>query len=406
MGNGLLWTVLLSTGLAVEALAAVTPFNDTLTVLASGQRKAPAMDAVTTIVIDAGHGGHDAGCSGKAHGAREKTIALQLALGLGDQIQRSYPDLKVIYTRDRDVFVPLHERAAIANRAQADLFISIHCNAMPSSSKVAGSETYVMGLHTAQHNLDVAKRENAAIRLERDTEQHYDFDPDSPTGHIILSMFQHAFLEQSMVLAASIEDQLAERNGHRSRGVKQAGFLVLKETAMPSVLVETGYLTNATEEAYLNSSAGQAETVQSLFEGVESYMQRRRSSGSEVQPLLASLQISEPSNALLAGMTEPAGPLVAPVGKTDAGGVAFYVQLAASSRQLETSGPKWSRLGSPVRYVREGDFYKYQAGPFATRAEAMAVHDAARLGDFPGAFLTAYRFDEKLSAEELRRHQR
>ncbi len=409
---------MVSTGLALPALAGVLPFNDTLTARDSRQRNAPeafatvadphlGADGVTTIVIDAGHGGHDGGCSGAAHGAREKTIALRLALGLGARLREVYPDMQVILTRDKDVFVPLHKRAAIANAAQADLFISIHCNAMPSGNSVHGSETYVMGLHTAQHNLDVAKRENAAIRLEKQSEQHYDFDPDSPAGHIILSMFQHAFLEQSTALAANIEDQLAARDGHRSRGVKQAGFLVLKETAMPSVLVETGYLTNATEEAYLNSAAGQEETVESLYRGVVRYLRQRGGEAGESRPVLAAAQTSGPAHAgALASMSEPGSPIVAPVGDTDAGGVAFYVQLAAAAEQVNTSGPKWTRLGAQIRYVREEALLKYQAGPFATREEAMRVHRVARGNGFPDAFLTAYRYDTKLSAAEIAAHQR
>ena len=280
--KGVLQAVILAmaTGLAPVALAAGVPFNDTLTAGGAAQRKQDdprpgARAVVSTIVLDAGHGGHDGGCSGVRHGAREKMVALEIALALGERIRRERPDVEVIFTRDRDVFVPLHERAAIANRARADLFVSIHCNAMPGGHPAIGSETYVMGLHTAQHNLDVAKRENAAVRLEADIEKHYAFDPESPAGHIILSMFQHAYLEQSMRLAAHVEAALGTRDGHPSRGVKQAGFLVLKETAMPSVLVETGYLTNAREEAYLLSEEGRRRTVDALFAGIDEYLQDR-----------------------------------------------------------------------------------------------------------------------------------
>ncbi len=434
--NRLLGTILVSTGLALPALAVVSPFNDTLTLRGAAQRNASAGqtndpppangewalpidprlgdDGITTIVIDAGHGGHDGGCSGSVHGAREKVIALQLALGLGNRLREVYPDMKVILTRDRDVFVPLHERAAVANDAQADLFISIHCNAMPRGSSVHGSETYVMGLHTAQHNLDVAKRENAAIRLEKQADQHYDFDPDSPAGHIILSMFQHAFLEQSMVLAANIEDQLAARGGHHSRGVKQAGFLVLKETAMPSVLVETGYLTNASEEAYLKSDSGQAETVESLYGGVARYLRQRGGQEGASRPVLASLKTSTEVRKVqttdelqhLGALSEPGSPLVAPVGDTDAGGVAFYIQLAAAKAPLTTMGANYTKLGSPIRYVKEGELLKYQAGPFPTREAAMRAQRTARANGFSGAFLTAYRYEHKLTPAELAAHQR
>ena len=167
---------------------------------------------IRTIVVDAGHGGHDPGCLG--HDTREKHLALAIAKAFAEQVRTHFPDIQVIMTRDKDVFIPLYERAAIANRANADLFISIHCNAMPpGNSGTAGTETYVMGLHTAEHNLDVAKRENAAILLEDNYERNYDYDPNSPEGHILLSMFQNAFLEQSILFAERVEHHFEWRFG-------------------------------------------------------------------------------------------------------------------------------------------------------------------------------------------------
>lgn len=225
---------------------------------------------IKTIVIDAGHGGKDPGCSG-AH-SREKHIALAVSLKLAESIRNAFPDIEVILTRDRDVFIPLHERAAIANRANADLFISIHCNYMPGSSATRGTETYVMGLHTATHNLNVAKRENAAILLEEDYEKNYDYDPNSPEGHIMLSMFQNAHLEQSILLAERFEAQVA-KSGRRSRGVKQAGFVVLKETTMPSILAEIGFLSSPREEGFLKTEEGQWDVVNDLAMAFAEYKQ-------------------------------------------------------------------------------------------------------------------------------------
>ncbi len=225
---------------------------------------------VRTIVIDAGHGGKDPGCSGVNH-SREKHLALAISLKVADLIRSRYPQVKVILTRDKDVFVPLYERAAIANRAKADLFLSIHCNFMPKLSWVRGSETYVMGLHTAEHNLDVAKRENAAILFEADYEKNYDYDPNSPEGHIMLSMVQNAFLDQSILFAQFVEQQIHSHAGRRSRGVKQAGFVVLKETMMPSVLVETGFLSNAGEEQYLNTEPGQMAMAEAIVKAFGQY---------------------------------------------------------------------------------------------------------------------------------------
>jgi len=225
---------------------------------------------IKTIVIDAGHGGKDPGCSGRH--SREKHIALAVALAFGSKIEAQYPDVRVIYTRKTDIFIPLHERAAIANRNNADVFISIHCNYIPKASFVNGSETYVMGLHRAKENLAVAKRENAAILLEDNYEKNYgDFDPNSNEGHIILSMFQNAYLEQSIFLAEKIEARIASSAHRHSRGVKQAGFLVLRETTMPSILVETGFLSNRQEEGFLRTAAGQELMAQALFEGFQDY---------------------------------------------------------------------------------------------------------------------------------------
>lgn len=226
---------------------------------------------IKTIVIDAGHGGHDPGCLGGQ--SQEKHIALGIAQKLALNIQQQFPSVRVIMTRDTDIFIPLYERATIANRNNADLFISIHCNYMPGRGETKGTETYVMGLHTATHNLEVAKRENAVILLEDNYRQNYDYDPNSPEGHIIFSMFQNAHLEQSILLADKIESKFKNDSGRNSRGVKQAGFVVLKETTMPSVLVETGFLSNGQEEGYLVGESGQQEVADALLLAFAEYKQ-------------------------------------------------------------------------------------------------------------------------------------
>lgn len=223
---------------------------------------------VQTVVIDAGHGGKDPGCHGKK--SKEADIALKVALELGRIINENLPDVKVIYTRDKNHFVELHDRAGIANKANADLFLSIHCNSGPSH--VSGTETYTMGLHTSEGNLEVAKRENAVVLQENDYLEKYDgFDPNSPQGHILFSLFQHAFIEQSLKLAQKIEEQFETRVGRSSRGVKQAGLLVLWKTTMPSALVEIGFLTNSKEEAYLMQNTNQVYMASAIYRALKEY---------------------------------------------------------------------------------------------------------------------------------------
>ena len=225
---------------------------------------------VQKVILDAGHGGKDNGCAGK--NSREKDIALDITLRLGQLIKKNFDDVEVIYTRDKDEFVPLHERAKIANRSNADLFISIHCNTTAKRNSAVGTETFVMGLHRAEDNLNVAKRENAAIMHEQNIEEHYGgYDPNSDEGHITLSMYQNAYLDQSIAFANFIEEEFQNHSGRVSRGVKQAGFLVLRNTVMPSVLIETGFLNNNKEEAFLKSESGKGKIANSIFNAFSKY---------------------------------------------------------------------------------------------------------------------------------------
>lgn len=225
--------------------------------------------SIQTIVIDAGHGGHDPGCS--AGGVKEKDITLKMAKELGDKITELMPEVKVIYTRKTDKFVELWERADIANRSNADLFISLHCNSHKNTT-ISGTETFAMGLHKAGDNLDVAKRENDVLLLETDYQEKYDgFDPSSPESHIYFSLFQNAYMNQSIKLASKIESQISKTPNRNSRGVKQAGFVVLWKTGMPSVLLEAGFLSNKKEREFLNSEEGMDEFTSSLAKAFLDY---------------------------------------------------------------------------------------------------------------------------------------
>jgi N-acetylmuramoyl-L-alanine amidase len=235
---------------------------------------------VRTIVIDAGHGGKDPGCHGKKH--LEKDIALAVALKLGSYIQENLKDVKVVYTRTTDVFVELQERADIANRAKADLFISIHCNSACVRDKklkrdicregTNGAETFVMGIKNEEGNLNVAKRENSAILMEDNYVQRYEgFDPNSDESYIIMSMFTDTYLDRSLSFATKIQKQYGQKVGRTDRGVKRASLWVLWRTSMPSVLTEIGYLTNPEEELFLGSEQGQEYVASGLFRAFREY---------------------------------------------------------------------------------------------------------------------------------------
>ncbi|SUZ51908.1 uncharacterized protein METZ01_LOCUS4762, partial [marine metagenome] len=220
------------------------------------------------IVIDAGHGGKDPGRP-NPNGILEKNIVLNMALNLGRELKKD--DNEIIYTRDKDVFLTLRQRAKIANEADADLFISIHCNAF-HDTRVYGTETYVYGLHVSKANFDVALKENEVIFLEEDFEKNYQgFDPKAPESLIGLTLMQEEYLDQSILLASFIQDNFAAKLKLKNRGVKQSGFWVLHNTYMPSVLIETGFITNPKEGAYLNSAKAQKDIAHSIFNAVKKY---------------------------------------------------------------------------------------------------------------------------------------
>ena len=247
----------------------------------------PASYQIRTVVIDPGHGGHDPGCSG--HSTREKHVVLSIGKLLATAMKEQFPNLNVIMTRSTDVFVPLHERASLATNNKADLFISIHCNAFPNAS-ARGTETYVLGLHATNENLEVAKRENESILLEDNYQENYGYEPNSPEAHIMFSMFQNAFLEQSISFAEKVQGHAQNHTGLKDRGVKQAGFLVLRHATMPSVLVETGYLTNGNDEAYLMTDQGQQSMAFALLNAFAEYKAEMEKSGNEAVATISYLE--------------------------------------------------------------------------------------------------------------------
>lgn len=373
---GLALLLVCLTLLLPAALPALTLFNTSL--IEREGEGTPKADffRLQTIVIDAGHGGKDPGGIGSSH--QEKDIVLSIAKYLAASIRQQFPDIQVVLTREDDTFVPLHERAAIANRHHADLFISIHANIMPNSGATAGTETYVMGQHVADHNLQVAKRENAAILLESDYQQNYDYDPNSDEGHILMAMYQSAFLEQSILFAELVEAHFAQTALRKSRGVKQAGFVVLKESSMPSVLIEAGFLSNSQEEKYLASEQGQQQMAQAIFEAFRTYKHKvegeevsvaaipsKQASGIVASPIVSSPIASSPTNSSptaapgsskavnaapkLIGSPLPASPIgTNPRGSSLEGSIGQVESPALQPQQLQFQVPESSPAGPGV----------------------------------------------------------
>ena len=223
-----------------------------------------------TLVIDPGHGGHDAGARGAI--SMEKNINLTVALRFGKYVEQNMPEVRVIYTRKQDVFIPLHERANIANRANADLFISVHTNALPAGKVARGFETYTLGMHRAKDNLDVAMRENSVISMEKGFEQTYQgFDPKSSESYIIFEFIQGKNMERSVELARMIQRSVCDSGCRPDKGVHQAGFLVLRETSMPSCLIELGFITTPDEERLLNDNAKVDDIAKGIYEAFAKY---------------------------------------------------------------------------------------------------------------------------------------
>lgn len=295
---------------------------------------AQATSGFKRVVIDAGHGGRDPGANGKF--AKEKDVVLAVVLKLGNYIEKYLPDVEVIYTRKTDVFVPLSERAKIANKADANLFISIHANYI-SNPKVVGTETFALGLHRTEENLEVAKKENSVIVLEEDHTTKYEgFNPDLPESYIIFELYQNIYLNQSLEMADLIQDQFSERVGRRNRGVKQAGFLVLREIAMPGVLIELGFLSNSYEEKYLTSNEGQSLLASGIFRAFRDYKNR-----------------FEARNNLELNDNEVA------VKEEDE--IIYRIQVGSSKRKIKKGSSLYKKFDKLYEY-KDGKHYKYAVG--------------------------------------------
>lgn len=348
---------------------------------------------INTVVIDAGHGGHDTGALGK--NSREKDITLAVALKLGRYIKENLKDVKVIYTRKTDEFIELFRRARIANANHADLFISIHCNANPSSTPF-GTETYVMGLHRSNANLSVAKAENAAILLEDDYIANYDgFDPKSPEGNIFFSILQNAFLDNSLAFASSVESQFSSRLNLLSRGVKQAGFLVLYKTAMPGVLIETGFLSNPKDEKFLLSDKGQESIAFSIYHAFRDYKHLLEFGVHAPVDTSRMLAVKEPGPDL----PVPAKQDTVIKGTMFVNEVMFRVQFATSPVKKQPGLDSFKGLHDVSVYIHEG-LCKYTVGKASTLEEASRIRKEVMAKGYKDAFVVAFQGEKRITLNE------
>ncbi|WP_425077511.1 N-acetylmuramoyl-L-alanine amidase family protein [Psychroserpens sp. S379A] len=331
------------------------------------------------VVLDAGHGGHDSGNLGS--GYKEKEIALKIVLAVGNELKKN-SDIEVIYTRKTDTFVTLRGRAKIANDANADLFVSVHCNAHNSSAH--GTETFVLGLHANQRNFEIAKKENEVIFLEADHEKHYEgFDPNSPESHIGLTLMQEEYLDQSIKLARLIEDSFKFKRKRNSRGVKQAGFWVLHNTYMPSVLVETGFLTYKKEGAYLNSKNGQSKMASSIIEAILEYKKSLdQNVGENIYNDSASNadDLSNEKELIYQNIT-------------------FKVQIAASSRDLEPKSYNFNGL-SEISKEKVGTLYKYYYGNTSDLNKIRRLETVAKQKGYTTGFVVAFKDGVQINLSE------
>lgn len=389
------------------------------------------------VVIDAGHGGHDAGAVGKI--SKEKNINLSVALAVGKLIENSDRNVKVIYTRKKDVFVTLQGRAQIANKNKADLFISIHTNALAKGRIVQGTETYTLGLHRTQENLEVAKKENSVILIEDDYKTRYaGFNPNSSESYIMFEFMQDKNMKQSVQLATLVQKQFRSTARRVDRGVRQAGFLVLHATSMPSVLIELGYISTPEEEKYLNSQAGINALSRSICQAVLQYKKAQTGTASAlamIEPVEAAVEIETPDiqpetttekakvdtekvkadtsrspirsqGTSRSATPVPAGSKAKPLttnnteknAESQNSKPVFKVQILTSSTLLKKDDRKLKGF-HPVSYYKENGIYKYTYGESTNYNEILRLKNKAS-ATFKDAFIIAFRNGKKMDVRE------
>lgn len=373
-----------------------------------------------TLVIDAGHGGHDAGALGAM--SKEKDINLSVALAFGRYVERNQPDVRVVYTRKTDVFIPLKERANIANRANADLFISVHTNALPAGKIARGFETYTLGMHRAKDNLDVAMRENSVISMEKGYQQTYQgFDPRSSESYIIFEFIQGKNMERSVELARMIQKSVCTGANRPNKGVHQAGFLVLRETSMPGCLIELGFITTPDEEQLLNSANRVDDIARGIYQAFAQYKDRydkgvtvpyrptdddkaemptivpadykEEKTPAATKPATRSTRVAEPRKDTVRKVEEKEQNKVVKAQNQTKDAPVFKVQILASSRVLRIGD---SHLKGETEYdsYQENGMVKYTMGASTNYNEIYRLRKSL-LEKFPEAFIIAFKNGQK-----------
>ncbi len=342
---------------------------------------------IKTIVIDAGHGGKDPGAMGtKRYSKYEKDIALSVSLMLGEYISNAYPDINVLYTRSKDVFLELNERTDFANNANSDLFISIHCDGFTNST-ASGASVFVMGMSKLKANLDVAMRENSAIYLEDNYQYKYDgFDPKSIESYIVFNLMQNTYLEQSLRLAEYVENQFASKANRKSRGVKQAPFYVISRTNMPSILIECGFLTNPDEEDYLQTDIGQDYIASAIFRAFRKYKENLESKDNNIVEEVA--VINDPNKITNIQRKKS---------DNTQDRVVFKVQIGSYLNSMSTD-KLFIKLNAEEELLN--GTYKYYVGSENSKSNADLIKNKMRDLGFYGAFIVAFYKDTRISIKE------
>jgi N-acetylmuramoyl-L-alanine amidase len=353
---------------------------------------------INTVVIDAGHGGKDPGAvNGKLY---EKDIVLNISTKLGALIKKNFPNTNIVYTRSSDKFVEVAERGRIANRAEADLFISIHINAAESSA-ATGTSTYVMGLDKANRNLDVAMKENDVVTYEEDYSTKYEgYKAGDPASYIIFSLIQSAHLDQSMQLAESVQKHFKQDLPMRDLGARQGPFLVLWNTSMPAILAEVGFISNSKDRAFISTDKGQNAAARSLFNAFSEYKSKSEGLASVVllkeQTAIATAE--KPTTATKPATTKPATQTVT------TGDIKFYIQIAALSKQKEKNSTEFKSYKGKVTEIKSGTIYKYLVGGYATFYEASRRLPEVK-HEFKDAYIVAFNGTEQVKLDEARRQK-